>query len=205
MNIYVYFNIFMGLFMASANVVADQSLTSEDSDRATALFAGGCFWCMEKPFDKLKGVLETTSGYSGGKQKDPTYKSVSAGGTGHFEVLQVTYDPTRVSYEKLLEVFWVNVDPTDAKGQFCDKGLQYRTAIFINSEDQKDAAEESLKKIKQEKSFSADIVTPILQAARFYSAEEYHQDYYKKNPVRYNYYRYSCGRDKRLAELWGEK
>ncbi|MDH3407631.1 MAG: peptide-methionine (S)-S-oxide reductase MsrA, partial [Gammaproteobacteria bacterium] len=170
---------------------------------ATAVFAGGCFWCMEPPYDKLPGVAATTSGYSGGQLVNPTYEQVSAGGTGHIEVIQVTYDPKQVSYEKLLEVFWRNVDPLDKGGQFCDRGSTYTTAIFYQNEEQKKLAEQS--KIEIEKKLGKSVVTAIRPAATFYAAEDYHQDYYNKNPLRYKYYRYSCGRDQRLEQLWGKK
>jgi peptide-methionine (S)-S-oxide reductase len=178
---------------------------SDKSGLAKATFAGGCFWCMEPPFDKLEGVVETTSGYTGGRQTNPTYEQVSSGGTGHFEALQIDYDPEKVSYSKLLEVFWLNVDPTDPAGQFCDRGEQYRTAIFYHSDEQRRLAEESKKKLKESGRLPKDVVTPILPASTFYIAEEYHQDYYKKNPIRYKFYRTSCGRDRVLRGLWGEK
>jgi peptide-methionine (S)-S-oxide reductase len=170
----------------------------------TATFAGGCFWCMEAPFDKLEGVISTTSGYTGGHKKDPTYKEVSHGGTGHAEAVQIVYDPKKVSYTKLLEVFWHNVDPTNAHGQFCDNGDQYRSEIFYHNEEQRRLAVASEQDLEKHKSFSAPIVTRIAPATTFYPAEEYHQDYYQKNPIRYKYYRFSCGRDPRLEELWGE-
>jgi peptide-methionine (S)-S-oxide reductase len=169
---------------------------------ATAVFAGGCFWCMEPPFDAIEGVLDTTSGYTGGHTTSPTYKQVTGGNTGHYESVQVTYDPSRVSYARLLAVYWVNVDPFDATGQFCDKGASYRTAIFVASEEERALAEAS--KTSHEANFGRDIVTPILPAAAFYPAEVYHQDYYKKNPLRYKYYRYGCRRDQRLEEVWGD-
>lgn len=169
----------------------------------TATFAGGCFWCMEGPFDVLEGVVSTTSGYTGGAVPDPNYEQVSAGGTGHAESVQVTYDPQRVSYEKLLEVFWHNIDPTVINQQFCDHGNQYRTAIFYHNDAQKQAAEASVTALAQSKPFKDPIKTELSQAATFYPAEDYHQDYYKKNPVRYKFYRYNCGRDQRLTELWG--
>ena len=167
-----------------------------------ATFAGGCFWCMEPPYDKLEGVYSTTSGYTGGHKDNPTYEEVSAGGTGHAEAVEVLYDPQKVSYEKLLEIFWVNIDPTVKDRQFCDPGNQYRTAIFYHDEEQKALAEASKKPV--EKKFGT-VYTEIVPATTFYPAEEYHQDYYKKNPVRYKYYRTGCGRDKRLEELWSEK
>jgi peptide-methionine (S)-S-oxide reductase len=178
---------------------ASQSTGSTETARAT--FAGGCFWCMEPPFDKLDGVISTISGYAGGKKKNPTYEEVSAGNTGHAEVVQVTYDPKKITYEKLLEVFWRNVDPLTPNRQFCDVGSQYRTAIFYHDETQKRLAEESKKALS--KRFKEPIVTEIVAASEFYPAEDYHQDYYTKNPLRYKYYRYNCGRDQRLEALWG--
>lgn len=169
----------------------------------TAVFAGGCFWCMEPPYDELAGVVTTTSGYTGGRKLNPTYQEVSAGGTGHFEAVQIAYDPAKVSYEKLLEVFWRNVDPLDGGGQFCDRGDSYKTAIFYRNEEQKRLAEQSKAAIEQR--LGRKVATEILPAATFYAAEDYHQDYYKKNPLRYKYYRYSCGRDQRLEKLWGKK
>jgi peptide-methionine (S)-S-oxide reductase len=171
---------------------------------AKATFAGGCFWCMEPPFDRVDGVVSTTSGYTGGEKVDPTYEEVSAGGTGHAESVEVLYDPAKVSYEKLLDVFWHNVDPTVRDRQFCDTGHQYRTAIFTHDETQKRLAEQSKAALEKSKPFKDPIVTEIVPAGRFYPAEEYHQDYYKKNPVRYKFYRYNCGRDQRLEQLWGK-
>jgi peptide-methionine (S)-S-oxide reductase len=170
---------------------------------AVATFAGGCFWCMEPPYDKLPGVISTTSGYMGGTVKSPTYEAVSGGGTGHAEVVQVAYDPAKVSYEKLLEVFWHNVDPTVKDRQFCDGGTQYRTAIFVHTDEQRKLAENSKALLAMTKPFKDPIVTPIVAATEFWPAEEYHQDYYIKNPLRYNYYRTGCGRDARLKALWG--
>ena len=172
---------------------------------AVATFAGGCFWCMEPPYDKLPGVLSTTSGYMGGTRKSPTYEEVSSGATGHTEVVQVLYDPSKVSYEKLLDVFWVNVDPTVNDRQFCDVGSQYRTAIFVHSPDQRKAAEASKAALEKSRPFRDAIVTPVVDAGEFWPAEDYHQDYYQKNPVRYAYYRTGCGRDARLKQLWGER
>lgn len=171
--------------------------------RAVAIFAGGCFWCMEPPFDKVDGVTATTSGYTGGTKTDPTYEQVSAGRTGHYEAVQVEYDPARVSYERLLEVFWRNIDPLDAIGQFCDKGPQYRSAIFVLDEKQRALAEASKAALANSGKLPGRIVTEILTAAKFYPAEDYHQDYYRKNPVRYAFYRSGCGRDARLEQLWG--
>ncbi len=175
-----------------------------DSKTEIATFAGGCFWCMEPPFDKLDGVISTTSGYTGGHQLNPTYKQVSAGRTGHTEAIQIEYDPAKISYEELLVVFWKNIDPTTADRQFCDVGSQYRPGIFYHDDAQKSAAELSLKTVQQTKSFAEPVVTEISSAGTFYPAEAYHQDYYQKNPLRYKYYRFSCGRDKRLEMLWGE-
>jgi len=176
-----------------------------DAPTATATFAGGCFWCMEGPFDKLDGVISTTSGYTGGKLKDPTYKQVSRGGTGHAEVVQVIYDPKRVSYTELLDVFWHNIDPTRVDGQFCDGGNQYRSEIFYHDAKQEQLAKQSKSELMELKPFKAPVLTEITQASTFYPAEDYHQDYYIKNPVRYKFYRYGCGRDNRLEELWGKK
>ena len=170
---------------------------------AKATFAGGCFWCMEPPFDKLDGVVSTTSGYIGGTRKNPTYEEVSAGGTGHTEAVQILYDPAKVGYAQLLDVFWKNIDPVAENRQFCDVGSQYRSGIFFHDAEQKRLAEESRKKIQTK--FRYGVVTEIVPAGPFWAAEEYHQDYYVKNPVRYKFYRNGCGRDRRLAELWGRE
>jgi peptide-methionine (S)-S-oxide reductase len=171
---------------------------------ATATFAGGCFWCMEGPFDDLEGVIATTSGYTGGTKANPTYAEVSGGGTGHVEAVEVLYDPTQVSYDKLLEVFWRNVDPVDDRGQFCDKGSQYRAKIFVHDADQKALADASKQSLSATPTFKATpMVTAIEPAQPFYPAEDYHQDYYLKHPLRYKYYRTACGRDRRLEEVWG--
>jgi peptide-methionine (S)-S-oxide reductase len=172
--------------------------------RAVATFAGGCFWCMEPPYDKLAGVISTTSGYMGGKTKNPTYEQVVSGTTGHAEVVQVEYDPAKVSYASLLEVFWRNIDPTQRDGQFCDHGTQYRTAIFYHDEEQRKLALASKAQLEKTKPFKGAIVTEIVAAPEFYRAEEYHQDFYKKNPGRYKFYRAGCGRDARLQALWGK-
>jgi peptide-methionine (S)-S-oxide reductase len=171
--------------------------------RAKATFAGGCFWCMEEAFDKVAGVLSTTSGYMGGRVKNPTYEQVSSGGTGHAEVVQVEYDPAKVSYAKLLDAFWHNVDPTQGDGQFCDYGSQYRSAIFFHDAEQKRLAEASLAALRKGKPFRGEIVTAIVAASDFYPAEDYHQDFYRKNPTRYKYYKTGCGRPARLQQLWG--
>ena len=196
----------VALALAAAGAVAQQdSNTVTDDGQAVATFAGGCFWCMEPPYDKLDGVLATTSGYTGGDTVDPTYEQVSAGGTGHAEVVQITYDPSKVSYDELLEVFWRNVDPLDAGGQFCDRGEQYRTGIFVHDEEQQRLAEASKQDLEESKRFDRPIVTEIVAVGPFYPAEDYHQDYYEKNPIRYNVYRWNCGRDQRLAQVWGEQ
>ncbi len=170
---------------------------------ANATFAGGCFWCVESDFDKVDGVISTTSGYIGGKTANPTYESVSSNTTGHYEAVEIVFDPTKVSYAKLVEYFWRTVDPTDKYGQFCDKGSSYRTAIFTHDAEQLKAAKASLEALEKSKPFKTPIVTEILSANTFTRAEEYHQDYYKKNSIRYKYYRTSCGRDARVKELWG--
>lgn len=178
---------------------------SAPEEAATAIFAGGCFWCMEKPFDELPGVVETTSGYTGGTVENPSYEQVSRGGTGHVEAVRVTYDPGQVSYEKLLDVFWRNVDPLDEGGQFCDRGSQYRSAIFPTNEEQQAAAQASKSALANSGQFEEDIETEIQPASEFYPAEDYHQNYYKTHSVRYKVYRYACGRDQRLEELWGQE
>ena len=179
------------------------SVSANKLEKAT--FAGGCFWCMQPPFDKLDGVISTTVGYCGGKEENPTYKQVSAGATGHAEAVEIVYDPSRVSYAELLNVFWRNIDPTQENGQFADTGAQYRTAIFYHNKEQKRLAEASKKELKNTGRFSKKIVTEIVPATPFYRAEEYHQDYYKKNPVRYKLYRYGSGRDDYLVRKWGKK
>ncbi|MGE3540075.1 MAG: peptide-methionine (S)-S-oxide reductase MsrA [Candidatus Tectimicrobiota bacterium] len=177
---------------------------ASETPSAVATFAGGCFWCMEPPYDKLPGVISTTSGYIGGHKTQPTYQEVSAGGTGHTEAVQIIYDPQKVTYEKLLEVFWYNIDPTQKDGQFCDHGSQYRTAIFYHNATQKQQATASKEQLEKTKPFKGEIVTEVVEAGQFYPAEDYHQDYYMKNPIRYKFYRASCGRDKRLHTLWGK-
>ena len=185
---------------ATALVLAGSGLKAQEQE--TAIFAGGCFWCVEADFDKVPGVVETVSGYTGGTVEDPTYEQVSAEDTGHREAVRITYDPDQVSYEELLTAFWHSVDPTDAGGQFCDRGESYTTAIFVENEEQRQMAEVSKEEARQE--LGQEIVTSIEEAGPFYRAEDYHQDYYEKSPVRYRYYRWSCGRDERIEELWGE-
>ncbi|MGH7844443.1 MAG: peptide-methionine (S)-S-oxide reductase MsrA [Candidatus Binatia bacterium] len=184
---------------ASLTGAAGQTSTGQQTAKAT--FAGGCFWCMEPPYDEIDGVLSTLSGYTGGTKKNPTYEEVSSGTTGHAEAVQIAYDPSKVTYEKLLEIFWRNIDPLTPNAQFCDHGSQYRSAIFYHDEAQKKLAEKSKQAVQRE--FKQPVVTEIVRAAEFYPAEDYHQDYYKKNPFRYKIYRYGCGRDQRLEELWG--
>ena len=167
-----------------------------------ATFAGGCFWCMESEFQELPGVMSVVSGFTGGRKQNPTYEEVSAGGTGHTESILITYEPAKISYARLLDVFWRNIDPTDKGGQFCDRGSQYRSGIFVHSPEQKKLAEDSKQRLIASKKLPA-VYTPIDPATRFWPAEDYHQDYYSRNPIRYNYYRYGCGRDRRLEELWG--
>jgi peptide-methionine (S)-S-oxide reductase len=188
--------------LSSPLLVPTYAQTAEEESVAVATFAGGCFWCMEPPFDKLEGVLSTTSGYMGGRVPNPTYKDVTSGNTGHYEVVQIEYDPAQVSYEELLEVFWRNIDPLDDQGQFCDKGEQYLSAIFSHNQEQEDLAQESKQDLESSGRFAEPIATEIFEAETFYKAESYHQDYYQKNPRRYQLYRYACGRDQRLAELW---
>ena len=193
------------LAVAAVTTIAAPTLASAQTPAAPAkaTFAGGCFWCMEAPFDVLPGVISTTSGYIGGTKKNPTYQEVSSGRTGHTEAVQVLYDPKTISYEKLLDVYWRNIDPTVKDQQFCDVGTQYRTGIFTHDDAQKKAAEASKVALQKSKPFKGDIVTEITVAPEFYPAEEYHQDYYKKNPTRYSFYRAGCGRDARLKTLWG--
>jgi peptide-methionine (S)-S-oxide reductase len=175
----------------------------QGTEQKTATFAGGCFWCVEADFDKVEGVISTTSGYTGGGKANPSYEEVSRGGTGHAEAVEIVYDPSKVSYQKLLDVFWHNIDPLVKDRQFCDHGNQYRTAIFYHGDEQRKLAEAS--KAAVQGRFKEPIVTDIVAAGPFYPAEDYHQDFYVKNPIRYKFYRYNCGRDTRLEELWGRK
>lgn len=184
--------------MASAQMAP---LPKPAAGQAVATFAGGCFWCTESDFDKMSGVLSTTSGYTGGTVKNPTYEQVSAGGTGHAESVDVIYDPGKVSYQQLLTYYWHHVDPTVRNAQFCDHGNQYRTAIFVHNEEQRKLAEASKKEVEAE--LKKPIYTQIAEAGTFYPAEEYHQDFYKKNPAKYKFYRWNCGRDQRLEQIWG--
>ena len=191
------------LGLVSSLVLAAVASAQAPAKPATATFAGGCFWCVEEAFDAVPGVVSTTSGYMGGKKRHPSYEEVSAGVTGHAEVVQVAYDPAKVSYDKLLEVFWRNIDPTVKDRQFCDGGSQYRSEIFVHDEAQRKAAEASKAALEKSKPFKDAIVTPITAASEFWPAEEYHQNYHQRNPVRYKYYKTGCGREARLKQLWG--
>ena len=191
----------VAFIIAAAGVAAAQSAQPAPG-RAVATFAGGCFWCTEADFDKVPGVISTTSGYIGGKVANPTYEQVSAGGTGHAEAVEVVYDPGKVSYQQLLTVYWRSVDPTVQNRQFCDSGEQYRTAIFVHSDQERALAEASKKTVEAE--LKKPIYTQIVAAGPFYKAEEYHQDFYQKNPAKYKFYRWNCGRDQRLEQIWGK-
>ena len=190
------------VFQAQAQTQTQTPATTPAAT-AQATFAGGCFWCVEADFDKVPGVISTTSGYTGGSVVNPSYEQVSGHRTGHAEAVLVVYDPARVSYETLLQKYWHSIDPTTKDRQFCDSGSPYRTAIFTHNAAQEAAAKASLAALEKSKPFKDPVVTTIQPAGPFYPAEDYHQDYYKKNPVRYNYYRFSCGRDARLQQLWG--
>ena len=191
------------VFILILGSAAAASAAPKQDGTSAAIFAGGCFWCMEPPYDKIDGVLSTISGYTGGPQVNPTYKQVASGMTDHREAVRIEYDPKRVSYERLLEVFWRNVDPLDGRGQFCDKGRHYTSAIYALDDEQLAAAQASMALLVSEGKLKGEIKTEILPASPFYPAEDYHQDYYKKNPIRYKYYRWGCGRDARLKKLWG--
>ena len=192
----------VALFLLGAWNVQSTSQAAADAAPGKAYFAGGCFWCMEEAFEKLEGVLSVTSGYMGGTVANPSYEAVSSGRTGHAESVEVVYDPAKVSYQKLLDAFWHNVDPITPNAQFCDHGSQYRSAVFFQTDEEKRAADTSKQSIEQSSRFKEPIVTQIVPAAQFYPAEEYHQDFYKKNPLRYKLYKYNCGRASRLEELW---
>ena len=202
----------MGVFLllstwVSAAPAVGDKVMSDGGNKGLeyATFAGGCFWCMEHPFESLDGVTEVLSGYGGGKSKNPTYAEVSSGRSGHLEVVRITFDPGKVSYKELLDVFWRQIDPTDGGGQFVDRGSQYESAIFYESEEQREVAEASRKALAESGRFSKPIVTEIIKATEFYPAEDYHQDYYKENPVRYNIYRFGSGRDRFLDAVWGSE
>lgn len=201
----------LSVLLAAAALTATAA-TAKDSDQAAggrqpakATFAGGCFWCMEEALDKVDGVISTTSGYTGGHKANPSYEDVSAGGTGHAESVEILFDPAQISYAKLLDIFWRNIDPTTPDRQFCDTGTQYRSAIFYHGETQRRLAEESKKMLEKSKPFKEPIITAIVPASSFYPAEEYHQNFYQKNPIRYKVYKFNCGRVQRLQELWGSR
>ena len=187
----------------SARELHTQAAPPAGEGQEVAIFAGGCFWCMERPFEDLPGVISVLSGYTGGELEGPSYDEVSAGRTGHAEAVRVLFDPSRTTYEQLLEVFWHNVDPTQADAQFCDHGNQYRTEIFVRNAEERKLAEASKKKVEAE--LKKPIYTAITDAGPFYAAEDYHQDFYKKNPTKYKFYRWNCGRDQRLEQIWGPK
>ena len=184
-------------------LLALAALPAAAQEKAKATFAGGCFWCMEPPFDETAGVGSTVSGYTGGMKQNPTYEQVTSGRTGHTEAVEIEYDPRQVDFAKLLDIFWRNIDPFAKDAQFCDQGSQYRSAIFYHDAEQKRLAEES--KAAVERKFGKKVETEIVAAVQFWPAEDYHQDYYQKNPLRYKFYRAGCGRDARLRELWGDK
>lgn len=196
--------VILALFTVNARSDASTQTAKPAAGYEVATFAGGCFWCMQPPFDKLEGVVKTTVGYTGGATANPSYEEVSQGGTGHAESIEVTFDPKLISYEKLLETFWHNVDPLRVDAQFCDVGNQYRTAIFYHTDAQKQAAEASRQALTESGRFDQPIATEIVAAGPFYAAEDYHQSYYKKNEYRYSFYRWNCGRDQRLKQLWGD-
>ena len=193
----------IGLLPLQASLAGTDNKSSIKHE--TAILAGGCFWCIESDFEKLDGVIDVVSGYTGGTTVNPDYKQVSAGKGGHIEVVKVTYNPTIINYTKILDYFWRHIDPTRDDGQFCDRGPQYRPAIFYANSNQEQLAKISTAHIEKNKPFKAPLKVELIKASTFYLAEEYHQDYYKKNPVRYKFYRYSCGRDSRVEELWGQK
>ena len=192
-----------GAALTQAQTPKPAAKPAAGTGHAKAIFAGGCFWCMEQPYDVLDGVVSTTSGYIGGQKKNPTYEEVSAGRSGHTEAVEVVYDPKKVSYQKLLDVFWRNIDPTVKDQQFCDVGTQYRSGIFYHNDDQRRLSEASKAALEKSRPFKGAIVTEITRATEFYPAEDYHQDYYLKNPVRYKFYVNGCGRYARLKQLWG--
>jgi len=197
----------LGIFLLSPFTYLSANVTNADTAKTTetAILAGGCFWCIEADFEKLKGVTDVVSGYIGGHISNPTYKQVSGGRSGHIESIKITYKPDIINYSQILDFFWKHVDPTRNDGQFCDRGPQYRPAIFYLNEQQKETAIISTEKINKIKPFKESLKVELIQASRFYLAETYHQDYYKKNPIRYSFYRYNCGRDNRVEALWGDK
>ena len=202
-----------GIFIMSAfgcndknvSATADKINAPRPTNAETATFAGGCFWCMEAPFEKMDGVIDVVSGYTGGTLENPTYEQVSSGRSGHLEVIQITYDPEKISYEQLLDVFWRQIDPTDGGGSFVDRGPQYRSAVFYHNKMQKQAAEKSKAELSSSGRYNGPIATEIIPAGKFYPAEDYHQDYYKKNPIRYKFYRHGSGRDQFLKKIWADE
>ncbi len=194
----------VGLCLLGVITAWSPGVTVNGATPAKAYFAGGCFWCMEEVFEQVDGVIAVVSGYMGGTVVNPTYEQVSSGNTGHTESVEVIYDPTKVTYQKLLDTFWHNVDPVTPNAQFCDRGSQYRSAVFYGTDEERRLSHESKKAIEQSKRFSGPIVTQLVQASAFYSAENYHQDFYKKNPIRYKLYKFNCGRAQRLEALWGK-
>jgi len=204
-------SIVLGLFVilgcqnpTNYEILASDTMKEQGQELETATFAGGCFWCVESDFEKVEGVIEVIAGYTGGHKEKPTYEEVSSGGTGHLEAVQVLYDPRKITYQELLDIFWRHVDPTDTGGQFVDRGPQYRTAIFYHNDEQKRLAEESRDQLNESGRFDKPVATEIIMLPTFYPAEDYHQDYYKKNPIRYKLYRYNSGRDRSLKKAWGE-
>jgi len=207
---YVFVLCMIGVIVLGGNGLVHSGKGGNESSAGSAklekaTFAGGCFWCMEPPFDKLDGVVSTTAGYAGGREVNPTYEEVASGRTGHAEAIQIVYDPSMVTYGELLDIFWRNVDPTQVNGQFVDKGPQYRTAIFYHDDEQKRLALASKERLEKSGVYKKKLATEIVPVTAFYKAEEYHQDYYKKNPLRYKWYRYGSGRDRFLEKVWGEK
>jgi len=204
MKRFLFLTAVLTVLFTGASIRAGENNPMQDAAYETATFAGGCFWCIQPPFDKLDGVVSTTVGYTGGKEKNPTYEQVSSGTTGHAESIEIVYDPKKVTYDELLQVFWMNINPTDSGGQFVDRGKQYRPAIFYHSEAQKKAAEASKKKLGESGRFDKPIVVEIVEATEFYPAEDYHQKFYQKSPVRYKTYRWGSGRDQFIEKYWGE-
>ncbi|MDA0781769.1 MAG: peptide-methionine (S)-S-oxide reductase MsrA [Rickettsiales bacterium] len=191
-------------FLITILITTVITMANANAKNETATLAGGCFWCIESDFEKIGGIISVTSGYTGGSEPNPTYEQVSSGATGHVEAVQIVFDANIITYRRIMDKFWRSIDPLNARGQFCDIGPQYRSEVFYHNEEQKQIAEETRKQIDDSGVLPSKIVTKITEASEFYPAEEYHQNYYKKNPVRYKYYRYSCGRDKRVEELWGK-
>ncbi|MEQ9314892.1 MAG: peptide-methionine (S)-S-oxide reductase MsrA [Henriciella sp.] len=192
-------------FLWSAGADQNDTADTNTSTLSTAIFAGGCFWCVEADFDKVDGVVATVSGYTGGTTEDPTYKQVTYGDTGHYEAVKISYDPTRVSYEELVDHFFRTIDPTDPRGQFCDKGESYRTAVFVANEEERGVVETEIDMIEASRVLPGPVVTKVLDAAEFWPAEDYHQDYYRTTPLKYRFYRKGCGRDAKLEKLWGDE